>query len=222
MFDKLPILAIETSQTNCGACVFFNEGKYFESNLYFKNAHAEKIFEVIDSVLSLSSINVKQIGSIAISSGPGSFTGLRIGMSAAKAIAFAAALPIIPVPTFEALALQLAFYYDNETEFIIANKVNSEEIYTAKFKVKSNSYIFARELEIVKLTNSLYCNEDCRIIGNIDEIIDLEKRIIPISCPKSEFVAKWAFNFGKDKLIFDFDLLEPDYLKKFVVKGDYR
>lgn len=219
MLDRLPILAIETSQSNCGACVFFDDEKFFELNLNFKNLHAEKIYEVIDSALKLSGVGINQIGSIAISAGPGSFTGLRIGMSAAKAIAFGAALPIIPVPTFEAIAFQLAFYFDNETEFVIANKVNSEEIFTAKFKVKSNSYIFVQEVEIVKLTNSLFRNEDCKIIGNINEKNNLEKSIIPISYPKAEFVAKWALYFGINKLLFDFDLLEPNYLKKFLVKG---
>ena len=95
---------------------------------------------------------LKNISAVAVSSGPGSFTGLRIGMSAAKGLAFGVSLPIISVPTFEALAFQLSNGLADGTEFIIANKVNSEEIYFAKFKVKSNNYIFAQDLQIVKIS----------------------------------------------------------------------
>jgi tRNA threonylcarbamoyladenosine biosynthesis protein TsaB len=89
------------------------------------------------------------LGAVAVSSGPGSFTGLRIGMSAAKGIAFGADLPIIPVPTFEALALQIASGLNEGTNFVIANKVNVEELYYAKFKVTGNSFIFTENLGII-------------------------------------------------------------------------
>ena len=142
MLDNLPILSIETSQSCCGACVYFDENKFFEMSVNHKNVHAEKIFEIIDSVIKSSGITLKDLGAIAVSSGPGSFTGLRIGMSAAKGIGFGASLPIIAVPTFEALAYQLSNTLKDGTEFVIANNVNSEEIYFAKFQVKSNNYIF--------------------------------------------------------------------------------
>ena len=85
---------------------------------------------------------------IAVSDGPGSFTGLRIGMSAAKGMADALSIPIIPVPTFEALALQISSFLD-ENEIVIANKINRDEVYFAKFQIKMNSFIFTEELKIL-------------------------------------------------------------------------
>ena len=58
-------------------------------------------------------------------------------------------MPIVPVPTFEAMALQLAAILSNGSEFVIANKVNMEEIYYAKFKINLNNYIFVENLQIV-------------------------------------------------------------------------
>jgi len=117
-------------------------------NINFKNSHAEKIFEIIDSVIKTSGVRLNNLGVVAVSTGPGSFTGLRIGMSAAKGIAFGASLPIVPVPTFEALAFQLSNHLNDGTEFIIANKVNLKEIYFAKFKVRTNNYIFTQDCRL--------------------------------------------------------------------------
>jgi len=218
MFNKLPILSIETSQNCCSACVYFDENKFFEMSVNSKYSHAEKIFEIIDTVIKSSELLLNDLGVIAVSSGPGSFTGLRIGMSAAKGLGFGASLPIITVPTFEALAFQLSNTLKNGTEFVIANKVNSEEIYFAKFKVKSNNYIFARELQIVKSTEDSLINEDCLVYGNaIFKNIPAGK-IINISYPKSEYVAKWAIQYYKDEFRLDYDFLEPYYLKNFIVK----
>jgi len=218
MLDKLPILSIETSQSCCGACVYFDENKFFEMNVNLKNSHAEKIFEIIDSVIKASGILLKDLKALAVSAGPGSFTGLRIGMSAAKGIAFGASLPIIPVPTFEALAFQLSNQLNDGTEFAIANKVNSEEIYFAKFKVRANNYIFARVLEIVKASDQINIEKDCPVYGNASFSSKPVNQKRAINSPKPEYVAKWAKCFGNDVLKNDFDFLEPNYLKKFIVR----
>jgi tRNA threonylcarbamoyladenosine biosynthesis protein TsaB len=218
MFDNRPILSIETSQSCCGACVFIDENKFFEMNVNSKNSHAEKIFEIIDSVIKSSGIPLKDLGSIAVSSGPGSFTGLRIGMSAAKGIAFGASLPIISVPTFEALAFQISNQLNDDTEFVITNKVNTEEIYFAKFKVKSNNYIFVRDLQILKATENIHDNDDCLFFGNATFTDGPVNQIRSIYSPKPEYVARWARCFSKDKINYNFDFLEPNYLKNFKIK----
>ena len=218
MLDTLPILSIETSQSSCGACVYFDQNKFFEVNITLKNLHAEKIFEIIDSVIQLSGIRLNDLGAIAVSSGPGSFTGLRIGMSAAKGIAFGAELPIVPFPTFDALAFQLSHFFEDETEFSIANKVNADEIYLAKFKVKANNYILVRDLQIAKVTDHFLFDENDLVYGNV--VFDFDKKLTRklASVPKPEYIAKWAKCFGENKLFHDYDFLEPNYFKNFIVK----
>lgn len=218
MLDNLPILSIETSQSCCGACVYFNENKFFEMNVNFKNSHAEKIFEIVDSVIKASGIRLNDLGAVAVSAGPGSFTGLRIGMSAAKGIAFGASLSIVPVPTFEAFAFQLSNQLNDGTEFVIANKVNSEEIYFAKFKVSANNYIFARDLQIVKSSDQILIEKDCPVYGNATFGSKPVNQKWAINSPKPEYVARWAKQFGNEVLKNDFDFLEPNYLKNFILK----
>jgi tRNA threonylcarbamoyladenosine biosynthesis protein TsaB len=208
--NNKPILAIETSQALCSTCLYYNDDHYYQAELNLKNAHAEKIFTLIDSVLSTAGISFSILGAVAVSSGPGSFTGLRIGMSAAKGIAFGADLPIIPVPTFEAFALQIASSLKEGAEFVIANKVNVEELYYAKFKVTGNSFIFTEKLEIIKKEDLDLNSPDTLFYGNA-------AGINRISAPGSFFVAKLSRDSGL-KPIQDFDNLEPGYLKNFIIK----
>jgi tRNA threonylcarbamoyladenosine biosynthesis protein TsaB len=219
MNDLLPLLAIETSDNICSVCVFFNEEKIISSKVINKNSHSDVLFNLIEYVIAQAAITKKGIKSIAVSNGPGSFTGLRIGVSAAKGLAQVLDIPIILVPTFEALALQISQYLPEESEFAIANKVGKDEAYFAKFYIKSNNYIFKEELKIVQnLELESYINS-VKTFGNIN--FNSENgglAVTKISAPDAEFVAKWAVKSGYAVDCLDIDLIEPNYLKDFVVK----
>ena len=214
-----PILSIETSGEVCGASVFFDMNKFFEININEKNVHSEKIFEVIKSVLNLSGIKLNEVGAIAVSSGPGSFTGLRIGMSAAKGLAFGSHNPIIPVPTFEALALQISSLISCDMKFAICNKVNNEEVYLGSFLSLDNNYKILDNIKVIRTDQLEKKLKNLNLIfGNVkneDEFQNLHKNI---SVPSAVFISKWAYLFGKDLLTFNYDFLEPNYLKNFIVR----
>ncbi|MBV1922576.1 MAG: tRNA (adenosine(37)-N6)-threonylcarbamoyltransferase complex dimerization subunit type 1 TsaB, partial [Flavobacteriaceae bacterium] len=102
------ILCLETSTTNCSVALSVNGSvialKEDNSNQY---SHAERLHVFIEEVLSESNIKKDDLDAIAISKGPGSYTGLRIGVSAAKGLCFALDVPLISIPTLEILASQL-------------------------------------------------------------------------------------------------------------------
>lgn len=219
MSEFLPLLAIETSDNICSACIYFNDEKYFSSKVILKHSHSEKIFDVIDSVISQSGTSKNEIKSIAVSAGPGSFTGLRIGMAAAKGISQALNIPIISVPTFEALALQIIQYLPDNANFVIANKVGRDELYYAKFQIKANNYIFKEDLKIVPLSDFIILNTEEKIFGNLDKEVNGNKLdITNISAPDSEYIAQWAAKSGSKNLQSNIDFIEPNYLKDFIVK----
>ena len=219
MSELNPILAIETSDNICGVCLYFNQEKYFASNIILKHSHSEKLFEIIDSVLKIAETPISEIKSLAVSAGPGSFTGLRIGMSAAKGISESLNIPIIKVPTFEALALQLSDSLQNGSIFSIVNKVGRDEWYFAKFQINSNSFIFNQQLKIVPANSVNLFEENELVFGNLDST-KLGKNIVHknISAPQAESVARWAEKFGKEISTDKIDFIEPDYLKDFIVK----
>jgi tRNA threonylcarbamoyladenosine biosynthesis protein TsaB len=213
-----PILAIETSQAICGAALYYSTEKYFASTIKLEHSHSEKLFAIIGFLFKQAEINRNEISSVAVSGGPGSFTGLRIGMAAAKGIASGTGVPLIVVPTFEAMAYQLSSRICYSTEFIIANKVNKDEVYYSKFKIKSNSYIFADELTI--LTNEEFVDKatGIKVFGSASYLVEEDKNSIITCAPSAEYVAEWAFKFGEKKSTFDYDNTEPSYLKDFIVK----
>jgi len=214
--ENKPILAFETSENICGVCIYFSDDKYFSSSINLKHSHSEKIFELTDFLFKTASIKPVELDSIAVSEGPGSFTGLRIGFSAAKGIAYGANLPILPVPTYEAFALQLSSVLKENDEFIISNRVNKEEVYFTRFQIRGNNYIFAEDLTI--LTKELFVkkSEGCRVFGN--SVVLLNKQVEYPSVPDPLFIAKWAVNFGDSRKTFNYDFLEPNYFKDFTFK----
>jgi tRNA threonylcarbamoyladenosine biosynthesis protein TsaB len=214
--ENKPILAFETSENICGVCIYFSDDKYFSSSVNLKHSHSEKIFELTDFLFKNANIKPAELDAIAVSEGPGSFTGLRIGFSAAKGIAYGANLPILPVPTYEAFALQLSTILKENDEFIISNRVNKEEVYFTRFQIRGNNYIFGEDLTILTKDLFVKISEGFKVFGNSSVL--LGKQVEYPSVPDPLFIAKWAVNFGGDRKTFNYDFLEPNYLKDFIVK----
>jgi tRNA threonylcarbamoyladenosine biosynthesis protein TsaB len=216
MNKLLPMLAVESSGELCSICIMEDENTFWEINARKKYIHSEKIFSMIDSVFNLSDLKVNDLKSIAVSMGPGSFTGLRIGLSAVKGIALGAKLPIIPVQTFDAMAYRLSTILPVNSQFAIANSVNTTELYFETFKLgEPGRYLVVDDLQLVKKDDlSLKVSDGVLLFG------DSSKKEFNgnYSYPNAESVAKWAYIFGKDLVTFDYDFLEPNYLKKFIAK----
>jgi tRNA threonylcarbamoyladenosine biosynthesis protein TsaB len=215
MMNDKKILAIETSGELCSVSLSFEYGKYDERNILMKHIHSEKLIPMIDEVLSSNKISTKELDCVAVSVGPGSFTGLRIGMTAAKGIAFASNLPLIPVPSFDALSLEISNYLLPNTTFCIVNNANIEECYYANYQNEPSGPRSIKKVSLLKKSEiATEIQNSDMIFGNLNTI----ERIKNISSPKASSVAKWSYLYGEDLLTFDYDYLEPNYLKKFKVK----
>ncbi len=208
-----PLLSIETSGELCGVCLYLSTAENYSMDILKKNIHSEKIFEIIDLVLKSADTDFSEIKTLAVSAGPGSFTGLRIGMSAAKGLAFTNNLSIVPVPTFEALALSISGTLADGEDFVIANNASRDECYYAKFKTVSGKYEITKKVCIVE--KSFAAADQTK--NKFGSVFATDK-IKSIGFPPARAVAEWAYLFGKDLLTFDHDLLEPDYLKNFIIK----
>ncbi len=215
MKEFKPILAIETSDELCSTAIMLTEDSFAEMSFQKKFVHSEKLMSMISDLLKNADTDLKNVGAIAVSMGPGSFTGLRIGLTIAKGLSVGRNIPIIPVPTFDALALQVSSILPNKTEFVIANNANINEIYYAKYKSDNTLYNIISETCLMDKSkfNSIDNGNSLRF-GNYPIL----KNLFKSSSPNAIAIAKWAYIFGKDLVTFEHDLLEPNYLKKFVVK----
>ncbi len=215
MTEFKPILAIETSDELCSAAILLSPGDFAEINFKKKFVHSEKLMPMISDLLKNADTNLDEVGAIAVSMGPGSFTGLRIGLTIAKGLAVSKNIPIIPVPTFDALAFQISLALPDNTKFTIVNNANINEIYFAEYKSTKDGYEVVSTSKLLdKSEFNSKLNENILNYGNFP----LNKNKFKSASPNASSVAKWAYIFGEDLVTFEHDFLEPNYLKDFVVR----
>ena len=105
----MKILAIETSTMLGGVAIADEKGLIAETRLNVKSTHSERLMATIGEQLRQSDMTLGDIDVFAVASGPGSFTGLRIGLSTAKGLCYATGRPLVMVPTLEAFARSFPF-----------------------------------------------------------------------------------------------------------------
>ena len=104
------LLAIESSAKTASAAIWDDGIVVAEYTTNHKMTHSQTLLPMIDEIVKRTGVNLADISAIAISKGPGSFTGLRIGSATAKGLGQALNLPIVEVPTLEGLAYNLSEY----------------------------------------------------------------------------------------------------------------
>ena len=102
------ILALESSGLVASVALVTEDKLIAEYTTNFKKTHSQTLLPMMDAILQMTGIDIHEVDAIAVSGGPGSFTGLRIGSATAKGLGLALDKPIISVPTVDALAYNLA------------------------------------------------------------------------------------------------------------------
>lgn len=103
----MKILALDSSGLVASAAVVEDHVTVAEYTINHKKTHSQTLLPMLDEIKRMTELELSTIDAIAIASGPGSFTGLRIGSATAKGLGLALDIPIIPVPTVDALAYNL-------------------------------------------------------------------------------------------------------------------
>ena len=101
------VLSIDTATEVCGIGLLLNNGGWLESVRKAGLKHAEAVMDIVHRILEDGGVPLSIIDLIVCSSGPGSFTGLRIGMATAKGLAAGGEIPLVGVPTLDAIAFGL-------------------------------------------------------------------------------------------------------------------
>ena len=214
------ILNIETATKNCSVSLA-KDGetialKELNSGSY---SHAEKLHEFIRQVIEEAGIQLSELKAIAVSKGPGSYTGLRIGVSAAKGICFALDIPLISVNTLQALALSVSIPEGLVIPLLDARRM---EVYSSVFNLKNESLreVKAEIISEVSFNNYL-ATEKVYFVGDGVEkckgIITHKNAIfIDDKLPSANEMSKLSFEKQKISDTEDIAYFEPFYLKDFV------
>ncbi|WP_282176675.1 tRNA (adenosine(37)-N6)-threonylcarbamoyltransferase complex dimerization subunit type 1 TsaB [Vibrio nereis] len=125
------ILALDTATENCSVALLVDEKVYVRSEVAPRD-HTKKILPMVDEVLKEAGVALADLDALAFGRGPGSFTGVRIGIGIAQGLAFGADLPMIGVSTLEAMA-QGCFRKHNASHVACAIDARMSEVYWGRF-----------------------------------------------------------------------------------------
>lgn len=133
----MKILAIDTTSLAASVALVDETKTIAEFTTNYKKTHSQTIMPMIDYLKNMVDLDLRSIDYIACSSGPGSFTGLRIGASTAKGLAFALGKKIVPVPTLDALAYNI---FMNENIIVPIMDARRNQVYTAFYIWENNEF----------------------------------------------------------------------------------
>ena len=214
------ILNIETATKNCSVslakngrtilCIEAAEQGY---------SHAEKLHVFIDEILKETGITFKDLNAIAVSKGPGSYTGLRIGISTAKGLCYALEIPLISVDTLQVLAKKISIENGLIVPMIDARRM---EVYSAVFDANHNKIMEVQaeiltENSYAEITETIYfvgdCQEKCKTVLTKDNFHFLPEIVFPSANEMSILsYEKFIKNDFENVAYF-----EPFYLKDFLI-----
>ncbi len=214
------ILNLETATKNCSVSISQNGKTILCKEMAEAGySHAEKLHVFIEESLKESKLSFNDLSAIAVSQGPGSYTGLRIGVSAAKGLCFALNLPLISVDTLQVLASQLSI-----TEGVIIPMIDARrmEVYSAIFTSKFDKI---REVQAEILTENSFegfsetihfvgdCAEKAKtVLTNANFIFHEE-----IIYPSANEMGVLSYQKFQQNEFEDVAYFEPYYLKDFMV-----
>jgi tRNA threonylcarbamoyladenosine biosynthesis protein TsaB len=216
------MLCIETSTEVCSALLADKSGILIEKACYEPQNHAVMLPLFLQEILGFARKNGKMPNAVAVSGGPGSYTGLRIGAVSAKGICFALDIPLIAVDTLKVIAIEAKKNFTGNTLFCPMIDARRMEVYTALFDCNMNK-ISETEAKIIDensfadLLNTskiMFCGngaEKCKDVINHKNAIFLEN-IYPLSINMlDEANRKFAKKEFENTAYY-----EPFYLKEFL------
>lgn len=214
------ILSIETSTSICSVALHENGQLLILREIEESGAHSQKLMDLIDSVLSVHRLEVKDLKGIAVSEGPGSYTGLRIGVSTAKGLAFSADLPLIGVSTLKALALGASKELKEAGVIVAMLDARRMEIYREVFDSELDP-LWPLDAEIVDensfqdLLDKGKVNFVGDAVGKVSQVISHPNAIFLRIAVSADLIGKEAFVKYQNQEFEELAYFVPNYLKEF-------
>ena len=218
------ILHIETSTEVCSVAVSQDGASIFSKEDFSGPSHAVTLGVYVKEALSFADSHAIPVDAVAVSCGPGSYTGLRIGVSMAKGICYSKDIPLIGLPTLEVMCVPVLLFKDLPDDALVCPMIDARrmEVYTA---------VYERSLKPVRKTDAVIIDENSfadllaerpiYFFGN-----GADKCREKLKSPNAHFIdeihplAKWMFPLAERadirKEYEDVAYFEPFYLKEFV------
>ena len=216
------ILSIETATDVCSVAILEDKKLIAQQELYVPRSHASRLAVMIEDILKQAEIQGKDLDAVAVSKGPGSYTGLRIGVSTAKGFCYALDIPMLAVNTLSAMVQRASKSMPGYNYYIPMLDARRMEVYTMVCDERGE------EIEVTHATvlneasfRSVLNKGRCLFIGD-----GARKASMLIKHPNATFrdtlvpgareTGEMAFRLFEEGKFEDVEKFEPFYLKDFV------
>ena len=214
------ILNIETATKNCSVSLAKNGDTIALREIAEEGySHAEKIHVFIEEIIAESKISFEDLNAIAVSQGPGSYTGLRIGVSSAKGLCYALNIPMIAIDTLQSLAAQISISKGIIIPMIDARRM---EVFNAIYD-KSLNTLKPVSAEIITEESYQTNEEEIHFLGDgaskCKEFLHKSNFIFydEIIYPSAKQMSLLSFEKYKNSDTVDVAYFEPLYVKDFMI-----
>lgn len=219
-------LLIETSTDACSAAIA--EGGIITASSYIQEykAHARLLVPMIEDLLQERGISLGQCSAVCVSEGPGSYTGLRVGVSTAKGLCYGAGIPLIGIPTLDVLA-QMGMEHVSSENCVIVPMLDARrmEVYCATYSSKGErvSEVTAKVLDegsfeelFSQYSQIIFTGDGAGKFRTCLNDEKLAKSIFAEVRPDAKYMISPAIEMWNKKEFKDVAYFEPFYLKDFV------
>ena len=226
----MKILGIESAALVASVAIVDEDVTIAEYTTNFKKTHSETLLPMLDEIVKMTGISLSELSAIAVSGGPGSFTGLRIGAASAKGLGLSLDLPLIHVPTLDAMALNI---YSSDALIVPIMDARRNQVYTGIYKndtkklevkVPSMAVSIDELFEILKETDAKEKTGRAIFLGDgvpvfreyIDKNLEISHDFAPanLNRQRASNIAMLGMEMMKAGNIISADDMRPEYLRK--------
>ncbi len=213
------ILAIDTS-TNVGTVALYSNeiGVVGEITINIKRTHSENVMVAIDNLLKITEHTIKDVDKFAVSIGPGSFTGIRIGVAVAKGLAYSTGKSIVGVNELDVIAHNIS---ETDCEIVPIIDARKERGYYCRYSYKNGEIVREEDYNVGEIREYLEDKKDKKILFTGDGALKYKNLIKEIMGENAKFAIK-SLSLPKASIIAEISekiednlyTLEPFYLSK--------
>lgn len=213
------LLSIETSGATCSVALHRNGQLIAYTELNQEKSHSGRLTLMIDELLRHSDLTMQSLTAVAVSEGPGSYTGLRIGISTAKGICFALGIPLLSVDTLQVMSSGIASQSVLPENVLLCPCVDARrmEIYRAIWTAAGECLLPAEPHVLQTDSFEAFTDRPLWLFGSgaaktFEAVAHPDKYLLPDVQPSARFVGELALKIPRP---VDVAYFEPQYIKPF-------
>jgi len=216
--ENIYILSIETSSSNCSVAISENNVILSEYTIFKPNVHDRLLANLSKQILADLQIPISKLNAVAVSSGPGSFTGLRVGASFSKGFCYDDSIKLIAVPTLSAIALfaKKDYYESLKYDRIIPIVKSHQDLYYYQIFDNTGEKITEIIIDNFSNINKIINKNDLTVASNNfkEKGINIEY----LNKLNATFIAKYAYQKYILNKFTDTNSFEPLYVQEFKIR----